>query len=255
VSEKIAVIGLGYVGLPVALGFAKKFPGTVGFDINVEKVKELASGRQLTRPIPSTAGDVVWANDNATLFYTVKDSLDRPHKVLRHAVGSGAPDVVSSGGREGGRAEGGRARGRCGPLGWHPLPAHCRWAAGAGAACCMAAPRTHPHPYPPPPPPRQAVFEEPDDAFYVGLSRSRSEQLLFISCGSAVTSEERFLRADDPMGAPRAGAGAGCRGQGWPGPPGLAGWLAGCLPACLPACPAVPSLLASLLACWLRWLT
>ncbi|NUO53637.1 MAG: nucleotide sugar dehydrogenase [Polyangiaceae bacterium] len=43
-SERIAVIGLGYVGLPVALGFARKFPGTVGFDIDAAKVKELASG-------------------------------------------------------------------------------------------------------------------------------------------------------------------------------------------------------------------
>jgi UDP-N-acetyl-D-galactosamine dehydrogenase len=42
-TENIAVIGLGYVGLPVALGFAKKFP-TVGFDIDVAKVKELVSG-------------------------------------------------------------------------------------------------------------------------------------------------------------------------------------------------------------------
>ena len=42
-SEIIAVMGLGYVGLPVALAFAKKFP-TVGFDIDVAKVKELVSG-------------------------------------------------------------------------------------------------------------------------------------------------------------------------------------------------------------------
>jgi len=42
-SEKIACIGLGYVGLPVALAFAKKYP-TVGFDIHVEKVRELVSG-------------------------------------------------------------------------------------------------------------------------------------------------------------------------------------------------------------------
>ncbi|MBL9020965.1 MAG: nucleotide sugar dehydrogenase [Myxococcales bacterium] len=43
-SERIAVIGLGYVGLPVALGFARNFPGTVGFDIHEEKVRELAAG-------------------------------------------------------------------------------------------------------------------------------------------------------------------------------------------------------------------
>ncbi len=43
-NECIAIIGLGYVGLPVALAFAKKFPNTIGFDINVEKVKALRQG-------------------------------------------------------------------------------------------------------------------------------------------------------------------------------------------------------------------
>jgi UDP-N-acetyl-D-galactosamine dehydrogenase len=52
-SERIAVIGLGYVGLPVALGFAKKFPGTVGFDINVEKVNALRAGNDLTGEVAS----------------------------------------------------------------------------------------------------------------------------------------------------------------------------------------------------------
>jgi UDP-N-acetyl-D-glucosamine/UDP-N-acetyl-D-galactosamine dehydrogenase len=42
--EKIAIIGLGYVGLPVALAFARKFPNTIGFDIHAEKVRELARG-------------------------------------------------------------------------------------------------------------------------------------------------------------------------------------------------------------------
>ena len=39
--NNIAVIGLGYVGLPVALAIAKKFPHTVGFDINKEKTDTL----------------------------------------------------------------------------------------------------------------------------------------------------------------------------------------------------------------------
>jgi UDP-N-acetyl-D-galactosamine dehydrogenase len=43
-SERIAVIGLGYVGLPVALALAKRFPGTLGFDIHKEKLDELARG-------------------------------------------------------------------------------------------------------------------------------------------------------------------------------------------------------------------
>jgi UDP-N-acetyl-D-galactosamine dehydrogenase len=50
-AERIAVIGLGYVGLPVALAFARKFPGTIGFDINEAKVKELASGFDRTGEI------------------------------------------------------------------------------------------------------------------------------------------------------------------------------------------------------------
>jgi UDP-N-acetyl-D-glucosamine/UDP-N-acetyl-D-galactosamine dehydrogenase len=41
-NEKIAVVGLGYVGLPVALAFARRFPGTIGFDINRTRVEELA---------------------------------------------------------------------------------------------------------------------------------------------------------------------------------------------------------------------
>ena len=42
-STKICVIGLGYVGLPLALEFSKKFP-VVGFDINNNRIKELNNG-------------------------------------------------------------------------------------------------------------------------------------------------------------------------------------------------------------------
>lgn len=48
VSEKIAMIGLGYVGLPVAVAFAKKFPGTIGFDVNPQRVAALSSGKDRT---------------------------------------------------------------------------------------------------------------------------------------------------------------------------------------------------------------
>ena len=37
---KIAVIGQGYVGLPLAIEFGKKYP-TLGFDINVGRIDEL----------------------------------------------------------------------------------------------------------------------------------------------------------------------------------------------------------------------
>jgi UDP-N-acetyl-D-glucosamine/UDP-N-acetyl-D-galactosamine dehydrogenase len=47
-GEKVAVVGLGYVGLPVALAFARHFPGTVGFDIDTRKVEELRRGHERT---------------------------------------------------------------------------------------------------------------------------------------------------------------------------------------------------------------
>ena len=40
---KIAVIGLGYVGLPLMVEFAKKYP-TLGFDINSERISQLKDG-------------------------------------------------------------------------------------------------------------------------------------------------------------------------------------------------------------------
>ena len=45
--KKITIIGLGYVGLPLAVEFAKKFP-VVGFDINQSRVNELKKGHDST---------------------------------------------------------------------------------------------------------------------------------------------------------------------------------------------------------------
>jgi len=47
-TAHIAVIGLGYVGLPLAAEFGKKYK-TVGFDINAKRIDELRQGRDLTR--------------------------------------------------------------------------------------------------------------------------------------------------------------------------------------------------------------
>ena len=47
-SERIAVIGLGYVGLPVALGFGEKFPETIAFDIDAARVDALKAGADWT---------------------------------------------------------------------------------------------------------------------------------------------------------------------------------------------------------------
>ena len=49
--------------------------------------KELRSGELLSEILHNTSGYVVWANDNKTVFYTVKDSTLRPHKVMKHVLG------------------------------------------------------------------------------------------------------------------------------------------------------------------------
>ena len=46
-DKKIAIIGLGYVGLPLAIEFGKKYK-VLGFDINKDRIEELNSGRDRT---------------------------------------------------------------------------------------------------------------------------------------------------------------------------------------------------------------
>ncbi len=51
-GRKIAVIGLGYVGLPVAVAFGQK-ERVVGFDINPKRIAELKAGEDRTREVDS----------------------------------------------------------------------------------------------------------------------------------------------------------------------------------------------------------
>jgi UDP-N-acetyl-D-galactosamine dehydrogenase len=44
---RICIIGLGYVGLPLAIEFAKRYP-TIGFDINKKRIQELKNGKDHT---------------------------------------------------------------------------------------------------------------------------------------------------------------------------------------------------------------
>ncbi len=68
-NRKIAVIGLGYVGLPVAVAFAKK-QKTIAFDINKTRVIELQSGQDHTGEVMSkdlTQGDFLFTHDSEHL--------------------------------------------------------------------------------------------------------------------------------------------------------------------------------------------
>jgi UDP-N-acetyl-D-galactosamine dehydrogenase len=52
-DRRIAVVGLGYVGLPVAVAFAERSPGTVGFDIAAARVEELTRNHDRTGEVPA----------------------------------------------------------------------------------------------------------------------------------------------------------------------------------------------------------
>lgn len=68
-SPTIAVIGLGYVGLPLAVGLAKSFP-VIGFDINAQRVAELQAGRDRTREVEEArlkASSLVVTDDPAAI--------------------------------------------------------------------------------------------------------------------------------------------------------------------------------------------
>ncbi|HEX6885580.1 MAG TPA: nucleotide sugar dehydrogenase [Planctomycetota bacterium] len=54
--RQIAVVGLGYVGLPVARALARRFPGTLGFDRDEERVAGLRAGRDPTGALAEAGG-------------------------------------------------------------------------------------------------------------------------------------------------------------------------------------------------------
>ena len=61
---KIAIIGLGYVGLPLARLFATKY-AVVGFDINIERVKELKLGKDSTLEVEDDVLNSVLVDENS----------------------------------------------------------------------------------------------------------------------------------------------------------------------------------------------
>ena len=67
--RKIAVVGLGYVGLPVAVAFGRAGAPVIGFDINAERVNELKAGSDSTREVDP--GDL----NHKTLAFTSDSSL------------------------------------------------------------------------------------------------------------------------------------------------------------------------------------
>lgn len=74
---KISIIGLGYVGLPLALEFAKKYR-VVGFDISSERISQLRSSKDITlevseEEISNVIVDSANCLDNKKGFYPTQD--------------------------------------------------------------------------------------------------------------------------------------------------------------------------------------
>jgi len=59
------------------------------------QIKNLETGAILDDKIENTTGSATWANDNKTLFYTMKDEVTlRSHKIFKHKLGSEAKNDV-----------------------------------------------------------------------------------------------------------------------------------------------------------------
>lgn len=112
---------------------------TAGNEEYTVRFKDLNAGSLFEDVITQTNGDIVWANDNRTLFYTTEDETYRPNRVWKHTLGSSGADTV--------------------------------------------------------------ILQEDDQAFYVGVSRTRSDKYILIGIGSNTTSEYWYLDADKPNSA------------------------------------------------------
>ena len=88
-SEKIAVLGLGYVGLPVAIALAKKFDHVIGFDISEKRIEALKNGHDWTDEISDdelAASSLIYSHtpedlSRATFFIvTVPTPIDNENR-------------------------------------------------------------------------------------------------------------------------------------------------------------------------------
>jgi UDP-N-acetyl-D-galactosamine dehydrogenase len=96
---KIAIIGLGYVGLPLARLFATKYP-TVGFDINTKRVTELNTGTDSTLEVSDEILKAVLVTENpVTQSNVISSAVEKavegsqspiPNNVISSAVEKGA---------------------------------------------------------------------------------------------------------------------------------------------------------------------
>ena len=113
---------------------------TQGRRIYTIRFKDLGSGELLPDMIPEVTGNLAWANDNRTLFYSKQDPATlRSFQIYRHSLGT-----------EGGQDE--------------------------------------------------LVYEETDETFSTSVLKTKSKRYLMITSHQTVSTEYRYLDANDPLG-------------------------------------------------------
>lgn len=100
-------------------------------------IKDIESGKIFTEDIENTTGNMVWANDNVTLFYSVKDESLRSCKIMRHKLNASQNDD-------------------------------------------------------------ELVYFEEDTSFNCFVAKSKSRRYIMIMSESTLSSEVRFVDADNP---------------------------------------------------------
>src|SRR5437870_2141916 len=87
--RRIAVIGLGYVGLPVAVAFARSGVPVIGFDVDARRIAELQAGRDRTKevkpgdlspPTLAPTSDVKALSSANFYIITVPTPIDLAHR-------------------------------------------------------------------------------------------------------------------------------------------------------------------------------
>jgi oligopeptidase B len=115
---------------------------TTGAEIYTIYIKDLDGGRFLDETIEGTYGEVEWAGDNATLYYSTMDEILRPYRLYRHRLGTAQESD-------------------------------------------------------------RLLLEEPDERYYLGLSKSRSQRYILVNLESEETTEVHVLDAHRPDAVPR----------------------------------------------------
>ncbi|MCE9588390.1 MAG: nucleotide sugar dehydrogenase [Verrucomicrobia bacterium] len=79
--HEVAVVGLGYVGIPLAVGFAEAGCRTLGFDLDQERVRELQSGHSPLTTVPAERINAVTGKQLLT-FTVNKEDLARSEAII-----------------------------------------------------------------------------------------------------------------------------------------------------------------------------